>query len=887
MPRNGSGTYNLPPGINPVVTQTLITSNWANTTMNDIATALSQSIAADGQTIPTANLPMGGFRHTNVGDPTAPNQYATLSIVQSGQTTRLTNVSGTNAITANLIGGGTSFQVGQLVQLIPAASNTGPVTLAVNGGAAAPVVTAAGNQLGNGNLIVGRPYILAWTGASWAVLTGVDVSNFAQSSISGWDRPANGIYPDILPINANTVQIPAGTGRIIQPSTRDITTVQEVSWPQQNVVLTNIANAWETTLAINASGQVVQFIGNVQSAWARNNVILGVIGHINGTVQTIINKPVIYGDAAYLAYDLGVLFRNKLISGGSMAANGGNPLHLDIRTGQLWNVGLNADQKDSPNIFTFPDQININFYPVTGISGVGAITNTAPITNYDPTGAGVVTPIPGGGPTSVIHRLFLVSGQFVWSYGQNTYADLDTAVANIPLDNSIYVKPAKMTSGTLIGYIVARKDAVDLGITAQARLISAAEGGTAGAGGGSIPDAPLDGSSYGRNNGAWVKVVDQVQPGANVTVDNTNPNKPIVAVPSSNLVAGEGIAFSGSSPLNRLLGAGNLTLTGTESFRNKVINGDFITWQRAASLPAQSGTKFAADRWLEAATGSTFAISQGVFNAGQTDVPGNPFIFHRATIASVAGADNFALTTQRLENVQTFSGESAVLSFWAKADAPKSISVEFFQDFGVGGSLPVTGIGVQKVNLTTAWQKFTFPVTFPSVAGKTFGTNNFLGFNIFYDAGSNLNARTNSLGQQSGVFDIARVQFEPGLIATDFEQRPYDLEFILCQRFYQTVSCGQMVGQAASGSLLVISANLGTPVRGGTVSLLKTVWSAAAFEVFIGGAWRDNPAASISNAFVPSGTSISCQMQGFSGLSAGHMASFSTSQPILAVDSEI
>ena len=55
MSRNGTGTYNLPAG-NPVVTGTSISSTWANTTLTDIATALSGSIAADGQTLITGAL---------------------------------------------------------------------------------------------------------------------------------------------------------------------------------------------------------------------------------------------------------------------------------------------------------------------------------------------------------------------------------------------------------------------------------------------------------------------------------------------------------------------------------------------------------------------------------------------------------------------------------------------------------------------------------------------------------------------------------------------------------------------------------------------------------------------------------------------------------------
>ena len=58
MSRNGSGTYSLPAG-NPVVTNTTISSTWANTTLGDIANALTGSLATDGQTTATWHLPSG------------------------------------------------------------------------------------------------------------------------------------------------------------------------------------------------------------------------------------------------------------------------------------------------------------------------------------------------------------------------------------------------------------------------------------------------------------------------------------------------------------------------------------------------------------------------------------------------------------------------------------------------------------------------------------------------------------------------------------------------------------------------------------------------------------------------------------------------------------
>jgi len=65
MSRNGSGTYTLPAG-NPVVSGTVIASTWANNTMNDLASAMTDSVAADGQTPMTGPLNMNSNKVTNL-----------------------------------------------------------------------------------------------------------------------------------------------------------------------------------------------------------------------------------------------------------------------------------------------------------------------------------------------------------------------------------------------------------------------------------------------------------------------------------------------------------------------------------------------------------------------------------------------------------------------------------------------------------------------------------------------------------------------------------------------------------------------------------------------------------------------------------------------------
>ena len=221
-------------------------------------------------------------------------------------------------------------------------------------------------------------------------------------------------------------------------------------------------------------------------------------------------------------------------------------------------------------------------------------------------------------------------------------------------------------------------------------------------------------------------------------------------------------------------------------FRNRIINGNFDFWQRGTSF---TSIGYGADRWGHFPIGTTHTVTRQPFTLGQTAVPGEPTYFCRTVVITSSGAGNYAVLAQRIEDVRTFAGQQVTVSFWAKVDATKNIAVELFQQFGTGGSpsAEVTAIGTTKVSIGTSWQKVTVTATVPSISGKTFGTdgNDCLVLNIWFDAGSDFNSRTDSLGQQSGTFDIAQVQIEPGPVATPFEQRPIGTELALCQRYFE------------------------------------------------------------------------------------------------------
>jgi hypothetical protein len=221
---------------------------------------------------------------------------------------------------------------------------------------------------------------------------------------------------------------------------------------------------------------------------------------------------------------------------------------------------------------------------------------------------------------------------------------------------------------------------------------------------------------------------------------------------------------------------------------NKIINGDFSIWQRATSQLGQGYGS--ADRWYCDRNGSTLNFGQGNFVFGQTDVPGGPDNYALAYVTSVAGAGNYAAIEQRIENVGTLSGKLATLSFWAKADVSQSIAINLSHNFGSGGGATseyffYTG----NVTLTTSWALYTISVVVPSISGWTKGTDGLdhLAVRFWFDAGSNFDSDTNALGQRSGTYSIAQVQFAEGPYR-EYKRRTVGEEYKLCQRYYQVVN---------------------------------------------------------------------------------------------------
>lgn len=237
MSRNGSGTYSLPAG-NPVVTGTTISSTWANNTLSDIATALTGSIAADGQTAITANLPMSGYKHTGVGAATARGQYARIDEVQDGTATYLTSVSGTDTISASATPSLTAYAAGQVFRFVAAGANTGAATLNINGLGAKSITKNGASALSAGDISSGAVITVVYDGTRFQIFLVVSLGSNTFTGLQTFAAGAN-------IASATTVDLTAATGNCPRITGTTTTTALTMNEGQQMMLVADAA--WPLT----------------------------------------------------------------------------------------------------------------------------------------------------------------------------------------------------------------------------------------------------------------------------------------------------------------------------------------------------------------------------------------------------------------------------------------------------------------------------------------------------------------------------------------------------------------------------------------------------------------------------------------------------------------
>lgn len=182
MPFNGSGTFIRTDGTFTGSTvfqqerdagEDILALN-LDTEAQDMADGLTNCVTRDGQSPPTANLPMGGFILTGLGLGTARTTSIRLDQVQDGTVINAGTFGGAaTALTATLSPAITSYAARMRIVGTAASSVTGAATIQLNGISSPPAVRkklASGlSAITGGEWIAGQTISFTYDGTYWVL----------------------------------------------------------------------------------------------------------------------------------------------------------------------------------------------------------------------------------------------------------------------------------------------------------------------------------------------------------------------------------------------------------------------------------------------------------------------------------------------------------------------------------------------------------------------------------------------------------------------------------------------------------------------------------------------------------------------------------------------
>jgi hypothetical protein len=211
--------------------------------------------------------------------------------------------------------------------------------------------------------------------------------------------------------------------------------------------------------------------------------------------------------------------------------------------------------------------------------------------------------------------------------------------------------------------------------------------------------------------------------------------------------------------------------------KNKIINGSMDWWQRGSSFLGSSSSfvGYTADRWYA----SLSEVTRQNFTLGELQ-PAEGYAYYLKTFNKTGtSSGGFDRVEYRVEDVRTLAAQTVTLSFYTRKPTAKNgiIGGSVLQVFGTGGSSSVFAAANFSIAYSgTSWVRHTTTFTMPSLAGKTIGTNSFIGIEFYGNMG----------GTPNYEFDLWGVQLEAGSAATPFQTVSGSIggELALCQRYY-------------------------------------------------------------------------------------------------------
>lgn len=172
---------------------------------NELTTGINECLNKSGQNSPTADISMGGFKWTTVGNAAARNQYMSLGQVQDGSARYGGQSTGTGTAQAiTLTPAITAYVEGQVFYFVALTANTGSLTLAVNGLAATTILDAkTGVALLGGEIATFMRCEVIYVGTNFVLLNGLPAKGVWTPTFTGFS--ADPATPVVRYIKSGTV----------------------------------------------------------------------------------------------------------------------------------------------------------------------------------------------------------------------------------------------------------------------------------------------------------------------------------------------------------------------------------------------------------------------------------------------------------------------------------------------------------------------------------------------------------------------------------------------------------------------------------------------------------------------------------------------------------
>ena len=174
---------------------------------DNFATAINNCLTKDGQNSATDDLPMGGNKHTDVGNASARDEYPSTGQVQDGAFVYAVDTGSADAYAISLSPAVTAYAAGQRFAFKAANASTGASTLAVNGLAVKTIKKNGNDDLAANDIKTDQIVEVEYDGTNFQML-----SQLGNAPTSGISDVVDDTSPQLggdLDLNGNAIDFPS------------------------------------------------------------------------------------------------------------------------------------------------------------------------------------------------------------------------------------------------------------------------------------------------------------------------------------------------------------------------------------------------------------------------------------------------------------------------------------------------------------------------------------------------------------------------------------------------------------------------------------------------------------------------------------------------------